>query len=302
MVLKDYLALRRSLGFKLRKDGETLGGFISFFRSQKAPYLTTALALRWARLPQGTNPAWWTDRLSMLRGFAAYWKTLDPRIEVPPVRLLVPYHKRPSPYIYTKNQIAQVLAVTRQLPSEDRLTYWTLFGLLAVTGMRVGEARGLNEEDVDLKQGTINIRAAKRGSMRVLPIHPSTCEALRRYAMRRHRQLPPARTTSFFIVLDGRRPSHHVAWKTFKEVLVTVGIRTPSQQKGPRLHDLRHTFAVRTLMGFYRAEQDIDHKIHALSTYLGHKGIRCTYWYLTAVPELMSLALARLEKKIGGAL
>ena len=299
-LLRDYLDTRRALGFKLRKHEETLRGFVSFFATQNDSYLTTKLALQWARKPKNTDPAWWTDRLNMLRGFARYWKTIDPRTEVPPVQLLVPYYKRPSPHIYTDRELAQILTVVRQLPLQDSLFYWTLFGLLAATGMRVGEVLALNDEDVDLKQGEIAIHDAKLSKSRLLPLHATTRRNLRRYTRERHSRFPNRKTSSFFTILDGRRPSHYMAWNTFKRVLVETGLRTFSQKKGPRLHDLRHTFAVKALIGFYRNGQNIDRKIHALSTYLGHKGIRCTYWYLTAVPELMSLALSRLEQKIGG--
>jgi integrase/recombinase XerD len=299
-ILKDYLALRRSLGFKLQKHEETLREFLRFFAAQKASHLTTKLALQWARKPQNTDPAWWTDRLSILRGFAAYWKTIDPRTEVPSLHILVPQYKRPTPCIYTPQQIVQILAATRRLPSRDGFTFWTLFGLLAVTGMRVGEALALNNTDVDLKGGAITIRDAKRNKARLLPLHPTTRRVLKRYVRKRNQRFPRHEAGSFFAILDGRRPSHHSAWNTFRQILIQLGIRKPSQQKGPRLHDLRHTFAVRALIGFYESGQGVDEKIHALSTYLGHKGIRCTYWYLTAVPELMSLALSRLEKKIGG--
>lgn len=301
-ILTDYLAMRRAFGFKMQKHEETLREFLSFFSTRKAAYLTTKLALQWARKPKNTDPAWWTDRLSMLRGFANYWRTIDPRIEVPPVRLLVPYYKRPSPYIYSDQEISKILAETLQLPSKDKSTYWTLFGLLTVTGMRIGEAIVLNDEDVDLKQGMITIRDTKLSKTRLLPLHKTTVQVLRRYVSRRCRQFPLPKTPSFFTVLDGRRLVYQSAWKTLKRILVTAGLRTPSQKKGPRLHDLRHTFAVNALIRFYREGRDIDRNIHTLSTYLGHKGIRCTYWYLTAVPELMSLALARMEEKIGGVL
>jgi integrase len=299
-ILKDYLATRRSLGFDLRKHEQALREFVKFFAAQRADYLTTRLALQWARKPKNTDPAWWTDRLNMLRGLAGYWKTVEPRTEIPPLRLLLPYYKRPAPYIYTDQEVAQILATTRHLASDDRLTYWTLFGLLAVTGMRVGEALALDDGDVDLERGAITVRDAKLNKTRLLPLHPTTRNVLRRYRLRRRRS-GLTKNLSFFTIMEGRRPSHYMAWSTFKRVLIDAGLRVTSQKKGPRLHDLRHTFAVRTLIGLYREDKNIDRGIHALSMYLGHKGICCTYWYLTAVPELMSLALARLEKKIGGA-
>jgi integrase/recombinase XerD len=300
-ILKDYLALRRSLGFDLRKHETALREFVKFFTAARADYLTTGLALQWARKPTNTDPAWWTERLSMLRGLASYWKTVDPRTEIPPLQLLLPQYRRPAPYIYSDQEITRILATTRKLSSEDRMTYWTLFGLLTATGMRVGEALALNDSDVDLNEGVITIRDSKLDKTRVLPLHPTTRQALHRYRLRRCRRFRRATTQSFFGIVNGRRPSHAVAWSIFRRVLIKTALRAPSQKKGPRLHDLRHTFAVKALMGLYRDGKNIDRGIHALSMYLGHTGIRCTYWYLTAVPELMSLALTRLEKRIGGA-
>jgi site-specific recombinase XerD len=302
IILKDYLAMRRKLGFKLKKHEETLRGFLNFFENRKDTYLTTELALKWARKPKNTDPAWWTERLSMLRGFAAYWKTIDPRTEVPSLHILLPQYKRPTPHIYTDQQITQILVATRKLPSKDSYTYWTLFGLLLATGMRIGEALTLDNKDVDLKQGVITIRDTKLNKSRILPLHKTTSQVLKRYVQQRNKRFPTRRNKSFFAIVDGRRPSHAVVWKMFKQVLLSTGILEPSQKRVPRLHELRHTFAVRALTEFYKNGQDIDSKIHALSTYLGHKDIGCTYWYLTAVPELMGQVLCRLEKKIGGRL
>ena len=298
-ILKDYLNIRRSLGFDLQKDECALRGFVKFFDARSEDHLTTSVALQWARQPEGTDPAWWTDRLGMLRHFATYWRTEDPRTEVPPLSLLVPYYKRPTPYIYSEQEIVRILAATRQAPSKDRLTYWTLFGLLAITGLRIGEALALDDADVDLDAGTLNIRDGKRGRARMLPLHPTTCQKLRTYRQWRRRRFGQATTSAFFRVLDGRRPSYRMPWNIFKQVLVTVGLRTPSQKKGPRLHDLRHTFAVRTLIRLYQEDQVTGPGIQALSMYLGHADIRSTYWYLTAIPELMALALARLEASKG---
>jgi len=302
IILKDYLAMRRKLGFKLKKHEETLRGFLNFFETRKDTYLTTELALKWARTPKNTDPAWWTERLSILRGFAAYWKTIDPRTEVPSLHILLPQYKRPTPHIYSNQQIAQILASSQKLPTKDSYTYWTLFGLLLATGMRIGEALALDNKDVDLKQGVITIRDTKLNKSRILPLHKTTLQVIKKYVQQRDKRFPIRKNKSFFAIVDGRRPSHAVAWKMFKQVLLDTGILEPSQKRVPRLHELRHTFAVRALTGFYKNGQDIDGKIHALSTYLGHKDIRCTYWYLTAVPELMGQVLSRLEKKIGGRL
>jgi len=300
-ILTDYLAMRRSLGFKLQKHEPVLRGFLRFFATQKASYLTTELALQWARKPQNTDPAWWTERLSMLRGLATYWKTVDARTEIPSLHVLIQQYKRPTPFIYTDQQIIQILDSTRQLSSQDHLTYWALFGLLRVTGMRVGEALALNNADVDLNEGTITVQNAKLNTSRLLPLHPTTQAALKPYVAKRNRRFTCRRDAPFFVIRNASRPLYTTVRQTYLRVLVDLGIRKPRQHKGPRLHDLRHTFAVRSLASFYEEGRNIDAKIHALSTYLGHKNIKCTYWYLTAIPELMGLALSRLEEKMGGA-
>lgn len=300
IVLKDYLAMRRKLGYKLQTHEGILPGFITFFENQKGSYLTTKLALKWARKSKSTKPACWADRLTILRGFAAYWKMVDPRTEVPPLHILGPHYKRVTPHIYTDQQIAQILDATRKSPSKDSYTYWTLFGLLLATGMRIGEALALNNEDIDLKQGIITIRRGKLDKPRILPLHATTRKILKQYVQKRNRRFSCSKVTAFFIVMKGKRLSLYIARNTFKRVLDMLGLRTLSQRKRVQLHDLRHTFATRALTGFYQNGQDIDAKIHALSTYLGHKYIQCTYWYLTAVPDLMSQVLSRLENKIGG--
>ena len=301
-ILKDYLAVRRSLGFDLEKHECTLRGFVKFFSARKETHLTTGLALQWAREPKGADPSWWTERLSMLRGFAKYWKTVDARTEVPPMGLLLPYHKRPEPYIYTNDEIDRILSATHELPSDDSLTYWTLFGLLAITGARIGEILAMTDGDIDVDKGTLDIRNGKRGKARVLPLHDTTREALREYRQWRCRRFRQLKDDSFFIILDGRRPTHHMPWITFKKVLVSLGMIESIHARGPRMHDLRHTFAVRTLIRLYRENKDVSAGIQALSMYLGHVSIVSTYWYLQAVPELMAVALSRLENRMGGVL
>jgi integrase len=205
------------------------------------------------------------------------------------------------PHIYTEEQIDQILKAAQRLSSPNNFIYWTLFGLLTVTGMRIGEALALNNEDVDLKHGLITIREAKCHKSRILPVDCTTKHVLQRYVQQRDRQFPSPKTPFFFVAMDGSRSSYHCPWKRFGRIIAQLRIKSPSSKGTPRLHDLRHTFAVRSLIRFYESGQNVDRKIHALSIYLGHKGIACTYWYLTAVPELMSMALAKLEEKIGGA-
>jgi site-specific recombinase XerD len=176
----------------------------------------------------------------MLRGFAAYWKTIDPRTEIPSLHILLPQYKRPTPHIYTDQQITQILVATRKLPSKDSYTYWTLFGLLLATGMRIGEALTLDNKDVDLKQGVITVRDTKLNKSRILPLHKTTSQVLKRYVQQRNKRFPIRKNKSFFAIVDGRRPSHAVVWKMFKQVLLSTGISEPSQKRVPRLHELLH--------------------------------------------------------------
>jgi integrase/recombinase XerD len=298
IVLKDYLVMRRKLGYKLQTDEKFLRSFVTFFESQKSSYLTTDLALRWAR--RYKNPACWAVRLTTLRGFAGYWKIIDPRTEVPPLHIVGPHRTRGSPLIYTEQQVTKILDATQKLPSKDSYTYWTLFGLLLATGMRIGEALALNNEDIDLKQGLITIRKGKLDKPRILPLHKTTRKILNQYLQQRDRRFVCPKVPAFFVVMKGTRLSPYMAIKTFTQVLDILGFRTLLQGKYVRLYDLRHTFATRSLTRFYQNGQDIDAKIHALSIYLGHKYIQCTYWHLTNVPELMSIVLSRLENKMGG--
>ena len=299
-ILKDYLDMRRKLGYKLKTDESVLANFITFFENQKKSYLTTHLAVKWAQKSISPNSGRRAECLTILRGFAAYWKIVDPRTEIPPLRIVGPYRKRGTPHIYTEQQVAKILTATRKLPSKDSYTYWTLFGLLLATGMRIGEALALNDADIDLKQGLITIRKGKLDKPRILPLHATTRRVLKQYVHKRNLMFLGSKPLAFFIISKGRRLSIQMAQYTFKKVMNMLGFKTLLQLRCVRLYDFRHTFATRTLTRIYQNGQDIDGKIHALSTYLGHKYIQCTYWYLTNVPELMSQVLSRLENKMGG--
>jgi integrase len=299
---QDYLSLRRRLGFKLREEGTLLPDFISFLERQGASHITTELALRWALLPAGTLQAHWATRLRMVRLFATHWSATDPRTQVPPLGLLpYRYHRKP-PHIYSDDEIVGLIRAARGLWSTKGLrpdTYSTLVGLLAVTGMRAGEVVSLDRDDVDLVRGVLSIRRTKFGKSRLVPVHPSTRRALRRYAGRRERIFEKPRTPSFFVSDQGRRLTYWIVRWTFVQLSRRCGLRAPADRRGPRLHDFRHTFAVRTLLGWYRAGADVEQHIPELSTYLGHVHVTDTYWYLSAVPELLALAVARLENAQG---
>lgn len=307
--LENYLSLRRRFGFKLKQEGKILADFLSFLKQQGASYITTTLAVRWAVKPKNAQLVRWAHRFSMIRLFAKYHSMTDPRTEVPPQDLISYHYHRKTPYIYTDEEIIHLLKAARQLPSTvwtaaglRAWTYSTFFGLLAVTGMRLGEAVALNREDIDLKQGIIIVRGAKFNKLRLLPIHKSTQRALQQYTHQRDRLYPKLKTPSFFISEYGRRLSCWSAQWTFVRLSREIGLRGPSDSHGPRIHDFRHRFAVQTLLRWYRNSVDVEQQLPKLSTYLGHVHVTGTYWYLTATPELLRLAAMRLKHTKGGLL
>jgi site-specific recombinase XerD len=298
-ALKDYLRIRRSLGFRLREPEGLLRNFVAFLRTEGAPHISRELALRWATQPGKAQPATWAGRLSIVRRFALWHSAIDPRTEIPPVGLLPHRYRRQPPHIYSDEEIKKLLRRTQQLPSSQGLrarTYTTLFGLLVATGMRVNEALGLDRPDVDLKLGMLHIRWGKFGKSRYLPVHPTTVVALKKYAQARDRLFPAPLTPAFFLSERGRRITEWIARYTFAKLSQGIGLRAPAKGhgRGPRLMDMRHRFAVRTLVHWYRTGLDVERELPKLSTYLGHVHINDTYWYLEAVPELLQLATDRL--------
>ena len=302
--MEEYLALRRSLGFELRGVERTLRQFVAFAESEKAPHITIDLALRWVNLSTASESATLAARLQMVRHFAIWRSATDARTEVPPKDLLpYRYHRKP-PYIYSDEEISKIVQVARNLPSPmglRGLTYSTLFGLLAATGMRHSEALALDREDVDRKEGILSIRQSKFRKSRLVPVHVSTRDVLADYAKGRNRIFPRPKTVAFFVSERGTRVTKWAVQYNFVKVSTEIGIR--AQTKGrrlgrePRLHDMRHRFAARTLVDWYRAGIDVEREMHKLSTYLGHVHVNETYWYLEAVPELLELATQRLVEK-----
>lgn len=299
-ALKDYLALRRALGYKLILDGALLRRFVDFLQQEGASHVTIALAVRWAQQPPDIQPSQAAHRLTFVRGFARYLSAIDPRTEVPPVGLLPRQFKRLTPYIYSEDEIHRLLAAAQELPSSAGLrpwTYSTFLGLLVVTGLRVGEAIRLQRDDVDVWQGVLRIRQSKFGKDRFVPLHPSTVQALLRYTRQRNEPFPLTAYPHFFLSDRGKPLLYRVVLSTFVKLSHHIGIRDPSASRGPRLHDLRHSFAVKVLLGWYRSGMDVERLLPVLSTYLGHGHVTDTYWYLSAVPELLALTAARLEKR-----
>lgn len=294
--LDDYLQLRRALGFQLGRHGESLPGFVAYLETNSATTITVELAVAWARLPQGIKPITVDFRLSAVRGFARYLHALDPAHQIPPAGLLSVPRRRPAPYIYTPREIDDVLAAARRLrPPLRAATQTALLGLLAATGMRSGEAMALTRADVDLVEGVITVRHAKFDRMRLVPLHPSATTALRVYATTRDRLCPTPSVDRFFVSVTGRALHRRETDGVFRDITASIGLRTDTDH--PRVHDLRHAFAVHTLIDGYRNSADISALLPVLSTYLGHVEPANTYWYLSAVPELMQLAAARLEPR-----
>lgn len=295
-ALADYLTLRRALGYKLERPGLLLAQFIQFVEASGADTITVEHALAWAKSPNG-GATWWAMRMSAVRGFTAYLHNIDPSLaQVMPSDLLPSRPERAIPFLYSDEQIAALLDAAQRSSSPLRVaTYQTLIGLIAVTGMRLGEAIRLDRSDVDLTRELLLIRNTKFGKTREIPLHPSTGEALRSYLRRPDRRSLPSESPAVFVSTAGTRVEISGVQRTFRELVRRAGITPLSARCRPRIHDLRHTFAVRTVMDAYDDGGDVDHRLSLLSTYLGHAHPRYTYWYLTAAPELMTLAAQRLE-------
>jgi integrase len=296
--VENYLRLRRALGYKLERAGHLLPMLVAYVEAAGSATLTTELAISWARLPAAARPNHWAARLAVVRGFARYLQTIEPTTEVPPLGVFPARRHRPAPYLWSQDDICRLLDSARALRLPLRAaTYEALFGLLAVSGMRIGEAVGLDRDDVDFEAGVITIREAKLDRERLVPLHATTTAVLGAYAAERDRLCPAAGSRAFFISGAGTRLGRSDVAKTLRTITITMGLRTDTVR--PTAHQLRHSFAVRTLIGWQRSGVRIDERITALSIYLGHVSPADTYWYLSAAPELMALAAERLDARLG---
>ena len=299
----DYLAIRRAVGFKLRRVEGLLFSFVGFLEAEHATRVTTRLALGWATLPTGSTLEWHNARLCVARGFARHMNALDPETEVPPSGLLGPSEpgsSRPQPYLYSPTEVTGLMAATRSIRSRFvASTYETIIGLLSATGMRVGEALRLDVSDLDWAHEMLNVRDSKFNRSRYVPLHATTLAALRAYASLRDERYPEPRSGSFFVTRSGRRISYPTIREHFEHLTRKAGLTPRSERCRPRLHDFRHTFACATLEDWYRADADVQAKLPLLSTYLGHIDPISTYWYLSGKPELLTLAANRLEMSMG---
>lgn len=300
-ALSDYLALRNRLGHKLADAARVLPRFVAWMDDTGQSTVTITAALEWCQQQPSTGPdsVIWAHRMTAVRGFARYLAGIDPATQVPPLGLLPERRHWTPPYIYSRDDIAMLLGGARQLRSPLRAaTYETLFGLLAVTGMRVGEAIRLDRTDVAFDTGVIRIRESKFGKSRLVPVDSSTVQVLGGYADRRGEFRVQHGNDSFMVSLTGRRLIYVSVDEVFRQIRAQGRIGEGSTAR-PTIHDLRHSFAVTTLIGWYRDGVDVAARLPWLSTYLGHRDPRSTYWYLSAAPELLALAADRLEPMIG---
>jgi integrase len=293
--VEDYLRLRRSLGFKLVRPGAVLAQFVMWLHAAGKTTITVDAAVAWAASPSGASPISKVHRLGAVRGFARYLQTIDPATEIPPADVFVRPTCRANPYLYSPAEVRALLEATRGLrPAIRSTTHQVLLGLIAVTGLRLGEAISLRRNSVDVDAGVLTIGGWKASPERLVPLHPSTTDALRDYADVRDRCFPVQRTGTFFVSSVGTPLIGGLVEKTFNQLSTTIGIRCETAK--PRIHDLRHSFAVGRLIDWYRSGEDPAGKMPVLSTYLGHINPAGTYWYFSAVPELMALAAQRLQQ------
>ena len=300
--LEGYLALRHALGYKLRTHRSSLKNFVQFVSEEKATTITTQLALAWAMKPDGAHPKWWAYKLGMVHHFALYVRGRDHATEVPPLTLLPYSQQRPTPYIYSEKEISRLIVAAKALPCRKGLrglTYFTLYSLIWVTGLRISEALALDRDDVNSANQLLTIRNAKFGKSRLIPVHVSTSNALAHYARCRDQIFPDVQSPSFFLSTIGTRPTTAIAQLTFRQLCSRIGMRDTRHGKRPRIHDMRHSFAVKSLIDIYKGGNDVEQAVYALSIYMGHVGPSSTYWYFSAVPELLELARNRLERKRG---
>ncbi|MEI7836700.1 MAG: tyrosine-type recombinase/integrase [Planctomycetota bacterium] len=295
---EEYLNFRRQLGYQLRSGAYLLREFGRYAdQSGHTGPITTELVLRWVRLRQNAKPNYLARRLHVIRCLARHRALFDPRTEIPEDDSLK--LRRVRPYIYTECQIGALMTAARGLAPTGGLrprTYQTLFGLLASTGMRVGEALRLQKDDVDLEAGVLRINNSKFTKSRLVPVHATTLDALRRYAAFRDRYHRSPKDAAFLLSERGTALLYDAVEDAFAQIRARLGWSRTCPGRPPRIHDLRHTFACRRLLQWYREKADVEHVILTLSTYLGHRTVGCTYWYLTGIPELLALCAARFAQ------
>jgi integrase/recombinase XerD len=295
-----YLTLRRALGYSLGQQGQMLMQFIAYLDAHDADHITIAEAVRWAGQPHDSSPSWGAARLSIVRTFARYVHVLDPGNQVPPDGLFPDPGHRAVPYIYSSDEVAALTATAGCLrPTFRALTYQCLIGLLAVTGLRRAEAIGLDDADLDAVANVVTIRSAKFSNVRQIPLHPTAMTALGDYQTVRDAAFPDHACRSLFLSTRATRLIGDNTSHVFAGLVRAANLDTAGRIRPPRLHDLRHTFAVNTMIGWYRTGANVDAMLPLLSTYLGHTSPASTYWYLTGTPELLALVADKVDAQGG---
>lgn len=291
--VKSYLDARRALGYKLHTEGGMLLNFARYAdRTKHQGPMTSAFALRWATLPHRCEPLYWARRLEVVRVFAKYLAAFEPATEIPPRHVLGPAHKRRRPHFYTNDQILTLMSRAARLHGRLRpQTYRTLIGLLACSGIRISEALSLAVSDLDLSAGLLVVRESKYHRSRLVPLHPTCVVALRRYVRKKTRLFPNA--TRLFVSDRGTGFAYSTVRSVFREL--AKGIPSTSERRNVRFHDLRHTFACRVLLRWQHSRRRAAGRVIVLSRYLGHERVSDTYWYLTAIPELLRGAGANFQ-------
>lgn len=303
-LIEDYLVARRAMGFELRIAGGQLLAFARFADQigHRGP-LTTALMARWAQSANRSTALTASRRLEVLRPFAKHRLQFDHGTEILPRTFFGPAHRRLVPHIYTEHEIVSLLNEADSLSSISDLhplTYRTLLGLLAVTGLRISEALHLKAEDVELSRGLLIVRQTKFRKSRFVPLHETAVAALTRYVEVRCQKLGNHRVENFFVSKDGKALTSNTVHWTFRRLRANLGLVARGGHAAPRIHDLRHSFICHVLLRSYRQNQPVDSIVDALSTYVGHGKVSDTYWYITGIPELMALAAQRFEQFANG--
>ena len=300
--LEDYLRLRRALGHQLADAGRLLPDFVAHLDATGASTITIKAALAWVQRPDADpSSSVWMRRMTAVRSFARHMTGFDSATEIPPPGLVTYRQRWRPPFIYSEADVIDLMAAVPQLiPTPLRAaTFVTMIGLLAATGMRVGEAIALVQSDIDWVDGVAIVRASKFNKSRELPLAPTTVDALAAYETLRDRLVPEPSGPTFFVSRKGTAVIYADFSEKFRELVRSSGVGAGSAPR-PRIHDLRHSFAVNTLVRWHRADEDVGALLPRLSTYLGHLTPGYTYWYLSAAPELLALAAARLERRSRG--
>lgn len=300
---EEYISLRRAVGFKMDRAEGLLASFVGFAESEGVAHLSAELAVRWATQPAGASVGWWRSRLSVVRGFARHLSALDPDTEVPPLDVfprMAASATRATPYLYSPIEVVALMEAAGSMRfGLTAATCRTIVGLLAVSGMRISEVLGLDNDDLDWERRTLTVRQSKLERSRQLPLHDSTFDALRAYVVVRDGCFPEPRSDAFFVSWRGSRLSYGAMREHFERMVALAGLAPRSPGCRPRMHDFRHRFASATLEDWYRSGVDIQARLPLLSSYLGHVDPASTYWYLSGPHELLAAAAEKLEAHSG---